>query len=523
MPVSFFLVIVIWKARMGQLVNKQQDCRCEIDTQKSTKRKAVESIIWDFIGIFGSRGISFLISIFLTRLLLPAEFGLVALVMVFIGIAQIFNDAGFSSAIIQAKEVSQTQYATVWVVNNIVSLILYSILFMTAPFIAAFYQNQEITLILRVIGFSMVISGIVAVQGARLVRNLEIQKLTGVQLLVSLISGGIAVLMAYRGYGVWSLVAQTLIGSVLGVIGTLWITKWIPVGEISFSSIKPFWAFGSKLYLSAILEFVSSRIDYILVGKLFNTTELGYYTRGRTLSEFIQTLQTSSIFKIFLPVVGQLQDNKAKIQCYFDKSFPLLLVVTMFFIGNFYIISVDLFTVLFGKSWIRSVPFFQIMILTTWAYPVSALIVTIINGVGRSRIFLEIEIYKKLLILPSYLLVVFFSIKTMLWGLFCVSFFLLGVNIYGINKALHVNVRNIVTHVALKWIYLLIAIPTTMALLHLAAIPNPIAHILVSSLFFSCVFSSIVVAFSPLHRVQLFGLVDKLRDLVRHLLSRRDS
>ncbi len=383
----------------------------------SLKSQGSKALIWDISGKMAMHGMGFVISIFLARLLEPSDFGLVAMMMVIIGIAGIFRDIGLGAALIQRKRVLSIHYSSVFFFNITIGALLTLLTYLSAPLIADFYDNQELIALTQVISFSFLIGAFSAVQSTKLRKELNYALLTKIAFISSLTSGIVGISLAFKGAGVWSLVIQALTqGIVYNII--IWISShWKPKAEFSFKALMQLWAFGFRMFLSGLLEAIFTRLDTIIIAKLFTPATLGFFNRAKSLDQMVITYSSGSLMSVLFPILSKVKKDLPRFQNIIIKSLGVILFVTFFLLGGLYLVSYELINLLFGEKWLQSVYYFKILVLSGFGYPISALLVNVLSSRGNSKAFLRLEIYKKIITSLNFMVLYFFGIDAYLYGL----------------------------------------------------------------------------------------------------------
>ncbi len=367
---------------------------------------------------------SFGISIILTRLLSPQEYGIMGMAVVIIAFAHVFLDLGFNRAIIQQAEISQVQYATIFYLNTGIALLLTGICFFLAGPLAAFYHQPLIKPVFRVVSLSFLINGLNLVPSAILYKRLHF-KVNSIQSLIgALLSGAVGIWMAYNGYGVWSLVMQSLLSSLILMLLNFAYIRWYPRLQFSIASIRPLWSYGSKLFASGLLDNIYSKLDTFIIGRIFTPSILGFYARAQSMDGVVRQFSANSIVGALFPYIAKHQDDKAYLGVLFRKYLHIIMFVSVGISGVLFLIAKDLFTLMFTGRWIYSAELFRIISIAGFAWPVSSLMCSIISGVGNSEAFFKLEVIKKILILPVYLFGFLLGLKGFLYcmlAVVCVS------------------------------------------------------------------------------------------------------
>lgn len=379
-------------------------------------KQTATGVFWTFLEQLGRRGISVLVTILLARFLAPGDFGLIAMVSVFFAFANALMDAGFRQALVRKKEVTQADYATMFYVNITLGLVAYSILFLFAPAIASFYNEPRLLVLVRVVGLVVIINSFQLVQVVDLTRRLDFRTQFAVTVPSGIISGATAVLMAWKGAGVWSLVAQMLISPVL-ITASLWaVNRWRPTLEFSSESFKELFGFGSKIFLSGLLDILFRNIYVIVIAKLFSPTMTGYYFFATKIRDIILDQFSYSVQRVTFPALSSVQDDDQRLKNGFRKviqATTYLIFPAMIFMA---VLARPLFTVFLNPKWIPAVPFLQLICAAGLVYPLHIVNLNILQVKGRSDLFLYLEIVKKIMIACVLLVSSRYGIKAILVG-----------------------------------------------------------------------------------------------------------
>lgn len=394
----------------------------------------LKGIFWDLFEKVSNQGISFGISILLARLLSPAEFGLIGMVMVFVGMSQVFLDMGLSSALVQRQKVDEVQYSSVFYLNVAIGLFLTLVLYFSSGAIAAFYERPELVPICKVLSLLFVLDSFIIVQNAQFAKVLDLKKPAIIRVIATLISGGIGVLMAFNGYGVWSLVAQSLISAFVFVVGVWFVSSWRPVWKFEFQTVKELWGFSSRLFFSGLLDAAFTRLDVLVIGKLFTANTLGFYTRAQSFNYLIIQYTSGSLARVFFPVISRIQHNTAEVRGIYEKAITVISFLVFGLLGFFFLCAENIFVMLFSEKWLPAVQFFKILLLGGYAYPLSSIMVGILSGRGQSGKYLKLEILKKALMLVAFGVGFMFGITGFLYALVAFSFIAVMLNMYFVQE-----------------------------------------------------------------------------------------
>lgn len=283
------------------------------------KRETAKGVVWSGIDKIANGGIQFLANIVLARLLTPKDFGLLAIIAIFIQISQTIIDSGFSNALIQKKDRSQTDYSTVLFFNLVMSICFYVILFFCAPLIAGFFENDKLISLTRVVGLNLIIGALVSVHKTRLTIQLRFKIQAVISLISSFVSAIVAIWMAYKGYGVWSLVALTITGITLQMVLIYIMIKWKPSLLFSKTAFKSLFSYSSKLLGASLIHLLYRNIYPIIIGKKFSPVELGYFNRADTFAMYPPYMIGSVISRVAFPIFSRIQDDNARLRNAYSK------------------------------------------------------------------------------------------------------------------------------------------------------------------------------------------------------------
>lgn len=365
------------------------------------KNKNINSnkIICNFIWRFGERIsaqiVTFIVSIVLARLLSPEDYGTITIVTVFITIANVFVTSGFGNSLIQKKYVDNKDFSSVFYFNIVFSSILYIALFYLAPYIEQFYNIPTLSTVIRVLGLRIIIAGINSVQQAYVSRNMLFKKFFLSTLLGTILSGVIGLVMAYNGFGVWALVAQYLSSTIIDTI-VLWITvKWRPELIFSLIRMKDMFSYGWKLLCSSLLDTGYSQLRGLVIGKMYSSTDLAFYDRGQQYPSLVITNINTSIGSVLFPVMSKNQDNKLAIKNMTRKAIRTSSYIMWPMMIGLGVVAEPLISIMLTDKWLPCVPFLQISCFTYGFWPIHTANLEAIKAIGRSDIFLRLEIIKK--------------------------------------------------------------------------------------------------------------------------------
>lgn len=397
---------------------------------ESLKNRAVHGAKWSFIDNISNSGVTFLVGLILARLLTPAEYGIMAMIAIFIAVSNSIVDSGFSNALIRKVRIDRVDYNTVFVFNLIVSIVLYILLYTSAPAISLFFKEPVLTNVLRVIGLILIVNALGIIPRTILVRGIDFKTQTKVSIISSVSSGLVGVGMAIMGFGVWSLVWQQLSRQILNSL-FLWIfCKWIPQWEFSIKSFKEMFGFGYKLLLSGLLDTLYKNIYYVVIGRCYSPAQLGQYSRAEQFNMIFSSNLTSIVQRVSYPVLSSIQEEPERLREAYRQIIKTTMLVTFACMLGLAAVAKPLIIILIGEKWLPAVSFLQIICFSGMLYPLHAINLNILQVKGRSDLFLKLEIIKKTIAVFPILIGIFYGIEYMLWGSVLTSFIAYFLNSY---------------------------------------------------------------------------------------------
>jgi len=383
----------------------------------SLKQKTISGLLWSFIDNFANLGLSFIVGIMLARLLIPAEFGLIGMITIFIAISQSFINSGFGSALIRKKNCTQDDYSTVFFFNLVVGIIFYLLLFFCAHAVSNFFNNPQLINIQKILGLVLIIESLTIIQRTILTKRVDFKLQARISVIASIGSGIIAILMAYNGFGVWSLVALQLSRQAINSF-LLWLwNNWKPSLSFSVESFKELFGFGSKLLLSGLIDTTFRNIYYLVIGKFFSAQELGFYTRAQSFSNLPSENLNGIIGRVSYPILADIQDDIPRLRLNYQKLIRSTMFITFTLMLGMVAVAEPMVLTLIGAKWLPSVIYLQMLCLVAMFYPLHSLNLNMLQVLGRSDLFLKLEIIKKLLALPTIIIGIFWGIKIMIVGM----------------------------------------------------------------------------------------------------------
>lgn len=364
---------------------------------ETNKSVVLSNMLWRFAERCGAQGVSFIVSLVLARLLAPEDYGVLSLITVFTTILNLFIDCGFKNALIQKENADQLDYSTVFFFNVIMGILLYLGMFAAAPAIAGFYEKEYMIPYIRIMSLTLVLGGINGIQQAVVAKRMQFKLFFYATLGGTLISAVVGIAMAYMGMGVWALIAQRLTNQAIDTV-ILWLTvRWRPTFEFSFSRLKPMFNYGSKLLGSSILASFMTNLSGLLIGKVYTTDMLAYYDKGQNVPNLVVLNLQAAVQSVLFPVIATQQNQREQVKKILRRSlltsayciFPCMMGIAA--------CARPLIRILFTEKWIEMTPYLQLWCFVFAFYLIHTANLQVIQALGRSDIFLKIEIIKQIL------------------------------------------------------------------------------------------------------------------------------
>lgn len=357
--------------------------------------KSLHGIIWSAVESFSLQGVQFLIGIILARLLSPSDFGMIGMLSIFMGISYVFIDCGFSNALIRQKEVSEDDYGTTFLINFSISLVTFVILFVSAPFVAKFYNMPELELVMQVFSATLIINALFTVHKTKLTRNVDFKTQSKATLCAAIISGFIGIGLAYKGFGVWSLVCQAICNSAANLVLFSILLKWFPKPCFNRTSFKNLFGFGSKIFIASIISSIYSNLYNIVIGKKFSAISLGFYSRAEQLGQFPSQNFAGIVSRVTYPILSQSQDDSQKLKNIYIKYIQLSCFIVFPLMLGLAAVAKPLIILLFGEKWLSSVILLQILCIGLMFDPICNINLNLLYVKGKSDLVLKLEVIKK--------------------------------------------------------------------------------------------------------------------------------
>ena len=407
----------------------------------SLKKQTLSGVFWTFTDTFILRGLSFIASVVLARLLGPTEFGLVGMISVFVAIGNSLVDSGLSASIIRTKEANDQDFSTVFYLNLLMSVLVYGLVFIAAPYIASFFNQDILIPIVRIYCISFIISAFSSIQMAILNKEMKFKKIMQCRLPGTIIGVVVGIAMGYLGYGVWSLVWMFLTTQIVNSV-MLWLFSiWKPSLTFSKEKLKYHYGFGYKLMLSGLINTLYNNIYKVIIGKFFSVQSLGYYERAEAFNSQPVTILTTIISKVSYPLLSKIQDQEERIGAVYRQliQFSFFIMAPMMLAAA--ALAKPLFLLVLGEQWLPAVPFFQILCLSGMFFPIHAFNINVLKVYGRSDLFLKLELIKKAVITVTIIIGFQFGIYGLVWSSVLNSIISLLINTHYSSRMIHYTTK----------------------------------------------------------------------------------
>ena len=369
--------------------------------------KITNGLVWKLLERFGVFGVQFILQIVLARLLDPSYYGMLTVMNIFVTLANVFVQTGFNTSLVQNKDVTKEDYSSVFWVSLFIAVLLYGIIFISAPFIASFYKMPQLVSPLRVLGLILIPGALNSVQLAKVSREMNFKKVFISNIGGALVSGIVGITCAYKGFGLWALVIQSVTNVVVACIVMFITVKWVPQFVINLKRVKILFSYGWKLLVSALIDTLYNDLSSLLVGKKYNASTLGYYNRGLQFPQVVITPVNNSIQSVLLPAMSEKQEEKSQVKYLTRRSVTLSSFIIFPLMAGLAGVAQPLIKILLTDKWLPCVPFLQLFCISYGFFHVHSCNLQAINAMGRSDVFLKLEIIKKTIGIAALAVAVF--------------------------------------------------------------------------------------------------------------------
>jgi teichuronic acid exporter len=412
------------------------------------RKKIFDGVLWSGIERFSVQIVQFIISVILARIISPSEFGLLALIMVVLNILQVINEVGFGAALMQKTDRDDLDFSTVFVVNLLLGIVLYFLLFLLAPYVAMFFENKEISYLLRITGLNIIISSFVIIQRTRLWINVDFKTLAKASLFAVVISGIIGVHYAYSGWGIMSLIIYSILNNFLNTVFVWFFVKWKISFHFSFQRLKSLFKFAFELSLARLVNTVFNEIYSIVIGKVFTQLQLGYFYRAKGFVDIASGNITSMVQRVSIPLLCEAQHDNKRI----EKVLLGFITDTSFFIFplmcGLFVLAEPLICVLLTDKWLYSVWILRVLCPVGMMYVISTFNINVFNATGRTDWALKSEIFKKILFLALIVISLYIGFEALIFCQVLIAILELIISTYYTKKQIGLSLHKQLTSVA---------------------------------------------------------------------------
>lgn len=397
---------------------------------KSVKKTLVNGIVWNALEKIVVKSTAFIIGVILARILSPSDYGLIGMLTFFIALSNVFIESGFAKALIQNQNCKDVDFSTAFITNISISLIIYIILYISAPYIALFYEEPSLTLITRVMSINFVLGAFNIVHRAKLMAEVDFKSLAIINFGGTIIGGGVGIAMAYMDYGVWALVSQTITSTIAMMFLFPFFTKWSPSLRFAKDSFNKLFNYGSKLLITGVVATIVNNLTTIFIGRFYKSEALGYYTRATQYSDLAAYTINDVFNTVTFPVLSSLQNDRDRLVQVYSRilfytalfTFPLMVLFALF--------AKPIVVIMLTEKWLPCVPLLQILCIARMFTPISSINMNLLNAVGRSDLFMKLDFYKIPYSLVAIFIAVPLGVEAVVWANLITTFVSFLVNGY---------------------------------------------------------------------------------------------
>lgn len=410
------------------------DAEISVIMEESLRRKTVKGVGWSAVDNYSYAILTFIVTLVLARLLTPGDYGLLGMTAIITSVCNTIVNAGLLSALIRKRNISEDDYNTAYFVNMFLSIIIYLIIFFIAPLIASFFYRDELTLLIRVLAVTLIISAFSIVQQARIHRRIDFKSQTKATLTSTISGGFVGITLALMGYGVWALVAQIIVKTMVNTFYLVLVNKWMPKLLFSHQSFKELFGFGWKMMVSSILSTIWDELNQLVVGKFYSPANLGQFTRAKQFSSMFSNNLTSIIQRVIYPVMSGIQEDKERMLAAYRKVIKTTMFITVIVMFSLGAVSEPLLYCLIGPKWGEAATYLPLLCVTGSFYPLHAINLNMLQVQGRSDLFLYLEIIRKVILVAPLFVGIYIGILPMLYTSIITSIMCYFVNSYYSGK-----------------------------------------------------------------------------------------
>lgn len=405
----------------------------------SIKQQTIKSVKWNFLEKLFVQGIQFFLGIVMARLLAPSDYGAIGMLAIFFSISQTFIDSGFNSALIRKNNATESDFCTVFYFNFAVSILFYTALFFAAPWIAGFFHIDILCPVLRVQAITLVINAIMAVQVAMLQKNLKFKSLAKRNVLSSFTSGICGIIFAYLGYGIWALVFQQIIASLINLVFICYVCKWFPTKAFSKTSFKELGSFGSKLLAAGILHTLYRNMTTIAIGKFYTASDLGFYSRGSHFADLPNKTINDVLQTVTYPILAKIQDDEERLVAVYRKYIRITSLCIFILSGILCALAEPIISICLSDKWAPAVIYLHAFAFSYMFDHLSTINLNLLKVKGRSDLFLKLEIIKKIISVIILLCAIPFGVLAICLSKLLYNQIAVFINTYYTGKLFHLG------------------------------------------------------------------------------------
>ena len=409
---------------------EKSDIQQQIPASSSLGDQSLSALFWVMIDKLSGSVINFVVTIILARLLMPEDFGLIAMVLIFFELSYVFVESGFQTALVREKNISEIDKSTTFLFNFASSIVLYTLLFFSTPAIAVFFNQDQLVWIIRIMGLNLIVSSFAIIQRAMLTQQIDFKTQTKVRFLAVVLSGGCAIWMAFTGWGVWALVARIGLAGLIDTVFLWVLNPWMPSLQFSKASFCRLFGFGSKILVAGILDKFYLHVYNLIIGKYFAAATLGYYTQANNFKNIVINSLFQTIQRVSYPVLSKLRDDPGRLKDGYRKILKLssfVILPVMVLLG---VLAEPIIFALVGEKWLKAVPFLQLLCISGVTYHFSSINLNMLLVIGRPDISLILEIIKKVVITIAIIIGIQFGIFGLVVGEVVAAYINLVINAY---------------------------------------------------------------------------------------------
>lgn len=474
--------------------------------------KTITNFLWRFAERCGAQLVTFVVSIVLARILTPDDYGTVALVTVFTNIMQVFVNSGLSTALIQKKDADNLDFSSVFYFNVVICVLLYMLMFVAAPLIAVFYGNQELTPIIRVISITILISGVKGVQQAYVSKKMIFKRFFYSTLGGTIVSAVLGIMMAYKGCGVWAIVVQQLSNTAIDTL-ILWLTvEWRPKLAFSMERLKALLGFGWKMLCSSLIDTIYNNLRNLLIGKIYSSADLAYYNQGQKFPNLIVNNINTSIDSVLLPTMAAEQDDLSRVKIMTRRSIMISCYIMAPLMIGMACCAENIIRVVLTEKWMPCVVYLRIFCITYMFWPIHTANLNAIKAMGRSDLFLRLEIWKKTIGVVLLICTIFVSVKAMAYSLLISTITSMFINSWPNKKLLNYSFKEQILDI-MPGVFLAVIMGGFISFVHLFKCSPVVALIIQIPLG-----AIIYIGISAIFKIEAF---EYLWSMVKNILKRK--